>query len=103
MSFFTKGRGIIWTLSFATEEILEWQKQKSFLGKQPILYRRPGKDTGGIFGIYNSYHHLKACMCKNCLSYSGGAGIFCARGKSPVQGKKEDCVCQLLVTKLAGM
>ena len=50
MSFFAKGRGIIWTLSLATEEILEWQKQKSFSGRQPMLYRRPGKDTGGISG-----------------------------------------------------
>ncbi|AKB18542.1 MULTISPECIES: DUF2769 domain-containing protein [unclassified Methanosarcina] len=49
---------------------------------------------GKYFGICSSYHHLKACVCKNCLSYSGGTGMFCARGKSEVEGNKEGCLCE---------
>lgn len=49
---------------------------------------------GKYFGICSSYHHLKACICKNCPSYSGGAGMFCSRGKGPGQGKTQGCLCE---------
>ena len=67
---------------------------EEFFGETADVIQEARERYGRYFGICSSYHHLKACMCKNCPSYPGGAGIFCARGKSPVQGKKEDCVCE---------
>ena len=67
---------------------------EEFFGETADVIQESRERYGRYFGICSSYHHLKACVCKNCPSYPGGAGIFCARGKSPVQGKKEDCVCE---------
>ena len=61
---------------------------EEFFGETADVIQESRERYGRYFGICSSYHHLKACVCKNCPSYPGGAGIFCARGKSPVQGKK---------------
>lgn len=58
------------------------------------LIRQSREEYGRYFGICGSYHHLKACICKNCPSYSGGSGMFCSRSKSPGQGKKKGCLCE---------
>jgi hypothetical protein len=52
------------------------------------------EEYGRYFGICSSYHHLKACICKNCPSYSDGAGMFCSRSKYPGQGEKQGCLCE---------
>ena len=63
-------------------------------GKEtPDIIQQAREEYGRYFGICGSYHHLKACICKSCPSYSGGAGIFCSSGKSLGQGKKEGCLC----------
>ncbi|MDD3873290.1 MAG: DUF2769 domain-containing protein [Methanosarcina sp.] len=51
-------------------------------------------EYGRYFGICGSYHHLKACICKNCPSYFWGAGMFCSKGKCPGQGKTQGCLCE---------
>ena len=63
--------------------------------KAPDVIQQAREEYGRYFGICGSYHHLKACICKSCPSYSGGAGMFCSRSKCPpVQGKKEGCLCE---------
>jgi hypothetical protein len=52
------------------------------------------EEFGRYFGICSSYHYLKACICKNCPSYSDGAGMFCSRSKYPGQDKKQGCLCE---------
>jgi hypothetical protein len=58
------------------------------------IIQQAREDSGRYFGICSSYHHLKACICKFCPSYSGGAGMFCSRGKNQDQEKKEGCLCE---------
>lgn len=58
------------------------------------IIQQTREEYGRYFGICGSYHHLKACICKNCPSYSGGAGMFCSRSKYPGQGKKLGCLCE---------
>ncbi|QIB91214.1 DUF2769 domain-containing protein [Methanosarcina mazei] len=56
------------------------------------------EEYGRYFGICGSYHHLKACLCKYCSSYPGGAGMFCARGGMAIgKGKKDECLCETCV------
>jgi hypothetical protein len=62
--------------------------------KSPNIIQQAREEYGRYFGICSSYHHLKACTCKSCPSYSGGAGMFCSRSKFPGQGKKEGCLCE---------
>ena len=62
--------------------------------KAPDIIHQAREEYGRYFGICGSYHHLKACICKSCPSYSEGAGMFCSRNKCPVQGKKEGCLCE---------
>ncbi len=52
------------------------------------------KEYGRHFGICGSYHHLKACMCRYCISYPGSSGMFCSKGKSLKKGEKGDCICE---------
>ncbi|RXA14704.1 DUF2769 domain-containing protein [Methanosarcina sp. MSH10X1] len=52
------------------------------------------EEYGRYFGICGSYHHLKACICKSCPSFSGGAGMFCSRSNCPGQDKKQGCLCE---------
>jgi len=52
------------------------------------------EEYGRYFGICSSYHHLKACICKDCPFYSGGAGMFCSRNKYQGKGKKQGCLCE---------
>ncbi|WP_279379353.1 DUF2769 domain-containing protein [Methanosarcina mazei] len=41
---------------------------------------------------------MKACLCKYCSSYPGGAGMFCARGGMETgKGKKDECLCETCV------
>jgi hypothetical protein len=58
------------------------------------IIQQTREEYGRYFGICSSYHHLKACICKFCPSYSGGAGMFCSRGKNLNQRKKEGCLCE---------
>ncbi|MCQ1536703.1 DUF2769 domain-containing protein [Methanosarcina sp. KYL-1] len=67
---------------------------KEFPGETPDIIREARERYGRYFGICSSYHHLKACLCKSCPSYPGGAGMFCARDKIPGQGKKVGCLCE---------
>lgn len=67
--------------------------EKSAAEAPDIIYQAR-KEYGRYFGICGSYHHLKACICKSCPSYSDGSGMFCSRNKRPVQGKKEGCLCE---------
>jgi len=62
--------------------------------KEFDIIQQTREEYGRYFGICNSYHHLKACICKNCPSYSGGEGMFCSKGKSSGHGKKEGCLCE---------
>ncbi|WP_292389517.1 hypothetical protein [Methanosarcina sp. UBA5] len=57
--------------------------------KASNIIQQTREEYGRYFGICGSYHHLTACTCKKCPSYSGGAGMFCSRGKCPEQGKKK--------------
>ncbi|AYK16007.1 MAG: DUF2769 domain-containing protein [Methanosarcina flavescens] len=66
---------------------------KSGKGTLDII-QQAREEYGRYFGICGSYHHLKACICKSCPSYSGGAGMFCSRGKCPGQDKKLGCLCE---------
>jgi len=70
-----------------------WAKKK-FGDKISDIVQQTREEYGRYFGICGSYHNLKACTCKNCPSYSGGAGMFCSRGKCPEQGKKQGCLCE---------
>jgi len=65
-----------------------------FTEKMPALIIETRKEYGRYFGICGSYHHLKACICRRCLSYSGGTGMFCSRKNKQEQGKKEGCLCE---------
>jgi hypothetical protein len=71
----------------------EETREKS-VGMVPDIIQQTREEYGRYFGICGSYHCLKACICKNCPSYSGGAGMFCSRGKSLGQGIKEGCLCE---------
>ena|GEM_PF-410576 len=66
----------------------------NFSEKIPDVIKETREEYGRYFGICGSYHHLKACICKICPSYSGGTGMFCSRSKSREQGKKEGCLCE---------
>jgi len=70
-----------------------WTKEKSGKKTSDII-QQTREEYGRYFGICGSYHNLKACTCKNCPSYPGGAGMFCSRGKCPEQGKKQGCLCE---------
>jgi hypothetical protein len=70
-----------------------WKKEKSG-EKTSDIVQQTMEEFGRYFGICGSYHNLKACTCKNCPSYSGGAGMFCSRGKHLEQGKKQGCLCE---------
>jgi hypothetical protein len=63
-------------------------------GKVSDCIKETREEYGRYFGICGSYHHLKACICKICPSYSGGAGMFCSRNKNRKPGKKEGCLCE---------
>jgi Protein of unknown function (DUF2769). len=58
------------------------------------IIQQAREEYGRYFGICSSYHNLKACICKDCPSYSGGAGMFCSRSKSQEQVKKQGCLCE---------
>jgi len=73
------------------EDIEESEKSGE---KASDIIQQVREEYGRYFGICGSYHHLKACICKSCPSYSGGAGMFCSRSKSPGQGKKQGCLCE---------
>jgi len=47
---------------------------------------------GKYFGVCPSYHHSKACLCKDCPSYPGEGYMFCVRG--PASGEtRQECMC----------
>jgi hypothetical protein len=65
-----------------------------FGGKVSDCIKETREEYGRYFGICGSYHHLKACICRICPSYSSGAGMFCSRSKNRKPGKKEGCLCE---------
>lgn len=61
---------------------------------EPDFINEALKEYGRHFGIFCSYHHLKACMCSYCISYPSDSGMFCSKGKSSRKGEKVDCICE---------
>lgn len=62
-------------------------------GESIDIMQQAREEYRRYFGICSSYQHLKACICKNCPSYSG-AGMFCSRSKYLGQGKKQGYFCE---------
>ena len=68
---------------------------ESKLGAEvPDSIRETREEYGRYFGVCASYHHLKACICKICPSYSGENGMFCSKNKNRKLGKREGCLCE---------
>ena len=82
------GRNILDSkITAGNKESIEQRGGKS-AEKAPDIIQEAREEYGRYFGICGSYHHLKACICKSCPSYSGGAGMFCSRSKCSGAGEK---------------
>lgn len=79
---------------FRTKDNVEDEDTRNYSENMPDLIKKTRQEYGRYFGICGSYHHLKACICKNCPSYSGRMGMFCSRSNNQKLEKKEGCICE---------
>lgn len=94
ISFMHRGNILDFEITVGNKDGTETADLGKFSENVPDLIKEAREEYGRYFGICGSYHHLKACICKTCPSYSGGAGMFCSRSKNREQGKKEGCLCE---------
>ncbi len=97
MSFVYRGNLLDSETALGNKDLARQADTGKFSEKVPDIINAARKEYGRYFGICGSYHHLKACICRSCPSYSGGTGMFCSRSSNPELGKKEGCLCESCV------
>ncbi|MDY0266350.1 MAG: DUF2769 domain-containing protein [Methanimicrococcus sp.] len=52
---------------------------------------KENQTMGKYFGVCASFHHSKACLCKNCrLRPEYGNIMYCAKGRCPTYGSGDE-------------